>query len=316
MKIYADYSHYLGQNRKYLIEILRPVWNDSLLDKKKEVYGEWVSSYSFTEEIENADICFLPMTWDYYVEKDLIPLAKTAVEQAKNHSKPIILFKRHDFTARLPFSDVILFEQSGYRSEQEKVKCFGVPAFFPDYLQLYCSGRLEYRHKNDHKLKVGFCGAVSQSLYDITCRLSIHYYHKIEFYLGISKWEPPRIPSYIFRKRVLDVFSKNNLIETNYILRKQFKAGMINKNENDPTRLAFLQNILGSDYTICVRGEGNYSYRFYETLDLGRIPVFIDTDCLLPWDKTINYHDYFPWIEYHENSLRRREIVRLSQFTI
>ena len=40
--------------------------------------------------------------------------------------------------------------------------------------------------------------------------------------------------------------------------------------------------------------------RFYEALSLGRIPVFIDTDCLLPWHDQIDYKAHFPWIELHE----------------
>jgi hypothetical protein len=46
-----------------------------------------------------------------------------------------------------------------------------------------------------------------------------------------------------------------------------------------------------------MRGGGNYSVRFYETLCLGRIPIFINTDCLLPFQDEINYKSIFPWIE-------------------
>jgi len=62
----------------------------------------------------------------------------------------------------------------------------------------------------------------------------------------------------------------------------------------------FIENILKSDYTICMRGVGNYSYRFYETLALGRVPIFINTDCQLPWDEMIQYKGQFPWIDQRE----------------
>lgn len=300
MKIYADHSHYQAKERKYLIEILRPVWNDSPLEEKIKIYGEWVSQYAFTSDIEEADFCFLPMTWDYYVKNNLVALAEKAVKKAKEHNRPIILFNTHDFTPRLPFSNVIIFEHSGYRSRKDGNACYGLPAFFPDYQKLYCAGNPVYRHKSAKPPVVGFCGAVAQSPADYTRRLITHWHHWIEFYTGLSKWEPPLVPTYIFRKRVLRVFSKSKKVTTNYIYRKKFRAGMDTSNNQDPLKLDFIQNILGSDYTICVRGEGNYSYRFYETLALGRIPVFIDTDCLLPWDDVIQYRDYFPWIEYHE----------------
>ena len=40
-----------------------------------------------------------------------------------------------------------------------------------------------------------------------------------------------------------------------------------------------------------MRGAGNFSYRFYETLMMGRIPIFIDTDCVLPFEELINFSD-------------------------
>ncbi len=61
-------------------------------------------------------------------------------------------------------------------------------------------------------------------------------------------------------------------------------------------RAEFCQNILESDYTLCPRGGGNWSYRFYETLCLGRVPVYFDTGAMLPYDFLINWQDYCVWI--------------------
>ncbi len=41
-----------------------------------------------------------------------------------------------------------------------------------------------------------------------------------------------------------------------------------------------------------MRGGGNFSVRFYETLAVGRIPVLLNTDCLLPLDKLINWQEH------------------------
>ena len=45
-------------------------------------------------------------------------------------------------------------------------------------------------------------------------------------------------------------------------------------------------------YTFCIRGVGNFSVRFYETLAMGRIPVLIDTDCKLPLEEEINWQEH------------------------
>jgi hypothetical protein len=44
-------------------------------------------------------------------------------------------------------------------------------------------------------------------------------------------------------------------------------------------------------YVLCPRGIENYSFRFYEALKFGRVPVLVDTDMVLPegvaWDELI-----------------------------
>ena len=47
--------------------------------------------------------------------------------------------------------------------------------------------------------------------------------------------------------------------------------------------------MVNSDLVLCVRGNGNYSYRLYETLSAGRIPLLVDTDCQLPWERFIDW---------------------------
>ena len=40
--------------------------------------------------------------------------------------------------------------------------------------------------------------------------------------------------------------------------------------------------------------------RFYESLCLGRIPLFIDTDCKLPFEDQINWSDICIWVDASE----------------
>jgi hypothetical protein len=55
--------------------------------------------------------------------------------------------------------------------------------------------------------------------------------------------------------------------------------------------------MMDSDYVLCSRGFGNYSYRLYESLACGRIPVFVDTDCVLPYDFVIDWKRYCVWVD-------------------
>lgn len=51
----------------------------------------------------------------------------------------------------------------------------------------------------------------------------------------------------------------------------------------------YANHLQKNTYIICPRGSENYSFRIYETLNCGRIPVIIDTDIVLPkeidWDR-------------------------------
>ena len=71
--------------------------------------------------------------------------------------------------------------------------------------------------------------------------------------------------------------------------------------------------MIDSDYVLCVRGDGNYSIRFYETLCCGRIPVFINTDCVLPYDFEIDWKDYCIWINQNELHLIDEKIAEFHE---
>lgn len=63
----------------------------------------------------------------------------------------------------------------------------------------------------------------------------------------------------------------------------------------------FYSNILNNLFTLCARGWGNYSYRFCQTLCLGRIPILIDTDCVLPFEEIFDYNNFIVIVKPNEN---------------
>ncbi len=58
----------------------------------------------------------------------------------------------------------------------------------------------------------------------------------------------------------------------------------------------YIDHLERNTYVLCPRGTENYSYRIYETLSRGRIPVIIDTDVVLP--KEINWDDFSVRVPY------------------
>lgn len=91
----------------------------------------------------------------------------------------------------------------------------------------------------------------------------------------------------IMRKIMALLIIKNDNIKHNFILRKQFLAKEIPDKEK--TKQDFYENINNSHFTLCINGLGNFSIRFYQTLSCGRIPVFLETDTILPFSNKIDW---------------------------
>jgi len=81
------------------------------------------------------------------------------------------------------------------------------------------------------------------------------------------------------RKKYIEMLLKSD-IKTDFKLRKGFWAPGINKQQ---ARKEYFTNMENNIFTFCYRGAGNFSYRFYETLMMGRIPILINTDCVFPF---------------------------------
>jgi len=48
---------------------------------------------------------------------------------------------------------------------------------------------------------------------------------------------------------------------------------------------------------------GNFSVRLYETLLMGKIPIFVNTDCLLPLADEVDWKQHMVWVEWEERHL-------------
>lgn len=266
-------------------------------EKAKEL-GSLATHFRLTESPEEADIHLLPLTWNWYVKYSRLDLVAEAVELAKSYGKYIVLFSMGDYTARVPFSGLTIFQPCAYRSRrfENGNRVFALPAFIPDYVELYCNGQIPLREKRSRPV-VGFCGLAGGKWYQLMYRLAKLQLHRAAFRLGFNPWEPPPFEPTIFRRRVLALLEACPEIECNFILRDRYRAGYRAKKKDPfhPTRMEFIQNMLDSDYIVCMRGGGNFSVRFYETLSIGRIPIFVDTDCLLPYSDFINFSEYFPY---------------------
>ena len=300
MKFFSNSSVYLPGNRYLLNDITKAMWNDRSPEERERVYGRWVSVYEYIPEIGAADVVLLTYKWNYYVERGLQNQALEEIGAASAHGKKTVVFHGGDPPANLVHPDVILFD-SGYRSTFGLAYHSCQPSFLKDYLQVYCGGEIRLRKKTPVPV-IGFCGQASVSPLRILFRQARNAYQNRQYRQGRLKWQPPPFETTSFRSRVLRQFEgKPERVLANFIKREQYHAGNDReKGDHSHQKKAFVNNVLGSDYTVCMRGGGNFSIRFYETLCLGRIPVFIDSDCLLPFQDSIPYREIFPWIDVRD----------------
>ncbi len=80
-------------------------------------------------------------------------------------------------------------------------------------------------------------------------------------------------------------------LKNNFIIRNRFHFHF-GKQEQKEHEQDFYDNMKNSSYQLCMRGGGNFSHRFYQTMMYGRIPIIIDTDYPLPCSDVIRWNDY------------------------
>eukprot|EP01041_Mallomonas_annulata_P013735 gene13735-29210_t len=89
------------------------------------------------------------------------------------------------------------------------------------------------------------------------------------------------------RTELIHAISNDSRFQSNFIIRDKFWGGYAHGNQ---TITDFIENIRTSHFVICSRGNGNWSMRLYQVLQLGRICIFIDTNTTLIFENDINWN--------------------------
>lgn len=87
-------------------------------------------------------------------------------------------------------------------------------------------------------------------------------------------------------------------VKTDFIFRQGFWAPEVESKIK--ARKQYYTNLLNNKYALCVRGAGNFSFRFYEALCFGRIPILIDTNTTLPFSNIIDWNKHIIFIKQDE----------------
>ncbi len=310
MVLYFPKNHYNQNYRGHVFPLLKPfLKGENYSDVERlDLYGVSEKDFRFVNSLEDAEIAILTMSWNYYIDTGKKELALKFIELCSQHRKKIFIYNAGDKSYKIPFfSNALIFRLSVNTLTIEDNDLV-IPPFIPDPLKTFYKSGSIYLRPYSNKPKIGFCGFAKNSKIEATKELMKIEFQNIKSLVGLRTEEPQQfLSSSYFRGGILDILKKSSKVDTNFIVRKNYRAGIMHDITHS-TVLEFYNNIRNSDYVLCARGSGNYSVRFYETLAMGRIPVYVNTRGGLPLEDQIKWKDHVVWIEQSEVNCIGRKV--------
>ena len=294
LKLYSNKEFFTEQNRSFVFPLLFDLHfrNETILSKY----------FDIVDNIEESDVVVFPLEYSYLLKNNK-SYTKTLYNQAKEQKKPIWIYSGGDFGISLNDELIYNFRLGGFKSKLNN-RTIIMPSFISDPYELNIKNSFKVLNKEDLP-KIGFVGhakggfvkfikeGLGYFLINIKRILRFEYSDYQAFY-----------PSSLKRAKYLKLLQNDTKILSDFILRDKYRAGINQEEAKADTTKEFFENIYNNPYTFCLRGGGNFSVRFYETLAVGRIPVLLDTDCLLPLDNMIEWNKHaFVISERNDNSL-------------
>jgi hypothetical protein len=127
--------------------------------------------------------------------------------------------------------------------------------------------------------RVGFCGYVGSPIGRLNALAT----------LRLQKWRGLHL-----RANALAALRRAEGVDTRFVERTTFGMTPVDAEAGERRRRDLLANMLQNPYTLCMRGKGNFSFRLYEVLAAGRIPMYVDTHTVLPFENELDWPSLMP----------------------
>ena len=280
------------------IEMLYPFWGeplqaawDPLLAGYERYLAIGPTLFEMTS-LSTADIAVLPFDWEVTSDNRFAYAAACSFARTVQAAgKPLVVFYTSDSDAPIPVPAVVL--RTSLTRNAENAREFSLPFWCPDLVDLCCGGRLPVRPRSETPV-VGFCGRVPSRNPIRTAAAAIR---------RRAAWGGTRH----MRSALIDALRASSRVRTSVIERAPYFGDVVTSpKEVDHVqarswRAEYIDNLLQSDYALCPRGIGNNaSFRLFEALCCGRIPVLVDTNAGLPYDWDIDWRSYAVWVKPYE----------------
>lgn len=264
-----------------------PSWID-----ERAVYNDYIESAPdlfIPSSLAQCDIAVLPYA---YLPEDHVSYEhqQTFIHDAAKLGKLVVARVGGDTYRAVSEPNVISLRHELYQSQKTKYE-FQIPQWTQD-LKTQNDGRVWEAIPKTVKPKISFCGYAPPLSLDAAGILKPLLRHWLEQLPYVNKLIKPR---FSYRVKAIMLLQKSKTVDCDFLIRKKFafnKYGSIDLRSTNLNRIEFIENMNNSPYALCARGGANCSLRLYEALSCGRIPIIVDSDCVLPFNGLVDWSDY------------------------
>jgi len=283
IKIYTNKKFLNDSNRKRIFPLL--------FDMHYCQNTKTLESFCFTDSLEDAAIAVFPIDIISYLREDNEQYFQFWINEVSKYKIEIWVYAAGDFGTDLKEEKITTFRFGGYHSKMG-LNTEVMPAFINDPYDEIITDDFFTLPKNLIP-NIGFVGNANGSLVKFAKEYFLYLRRNFRNWIG-DVVEDCHVfyPSSYKRFIVLQKMEKSKKLECNFIFRKKYRGLDKNAGTRKDSTIEFFNNIQSNLYVFCLRGNGNFSIRFYEALIMGRIPVLIDTDVRLPLSNEINWSQH------------------------
>lgn len=252
-------------------------------------YGSLRTSYQLTGH-EEAEVALLPRALEHTDPSEFHALLR----RAEARGLRTLAFGSHDMEPIMPSASVILLHPGPTRGAQPRADVLALPYLLTD------RARPAEPRPDADRPSVAFCGqgatrrgaGAGQAL----VRAARVLLNQVR-----PRVVPPPIRGHVgLRSTALRGLARHPGVDDHFVIRDQYRAGASTEGDRARSQAEFDDNLRSATYALCVRGTGNFSARFYEALSFGRVPLFVNTDCVLPFEDEIEWQAHTVWVEAHD----------------
>jgi len=251
-----------------------------------------IKYFELVEDIKECDI-IIPLHLTMVLYKKYNEKYKEYINLSKEYNKPILLNLSGDYPLEISFKNSIIIKNSLYLYELKNNEV-AVPPTIEDIGK----NHIKIKHKGD-KANVSFVGFAEYpnnlTKLKTMCNILVLIIKSL-----VNKRITSKIRGLHYRIKIINLLKKSKSIDKNFVIRNHFSGSKKTVLEFNKQRIEYINNLASSDYVLCIKGDGNYSLRFYETLSMGKIPILVNTEKVLPLMDKIDYAKFCLIIDYKD----------------